>query len=196
MIEMLRVLKEDVIAESIVNKLKEHQELNRIQELKCKLGIEVFLINLGKAIVVYAAAILLQTVPLTFLFHCGYLAVRIHARGIHAKKSSVCTEISIPLFVLLPLLVNEITIPKSLAVVIVSISYLCLYKYAPCDTEKNRITDMQLRMKLRNKSLMGYSLCGLLFLTTNSQVVFNQVFFGSLLAIICILPITYKIIER
>lgn len=35
MIEMLRVLKEDVIAESIVNKLKEHQELNRIQELKC-----------------------------------------------------------------------------------------------------------------------------------------------------------------
>jgi len=42
---LLKGFREDVLAEYMVRKLKARQDLTRIQELKCKLGIEVCLIS-------------------------------------------------------------------------------------------------------------------------------------------------------
>lgn len=193
---ILRGIREDVLAEYMVRKLKEKQNLTRIQELKCKLGIEVCLINLGKAVPVYITAFLLHSMWMTFIFHSAYFLVRLNARGIHAQKSSTCTLISIFLFGILPLIIRDISIPKPIIWFPILFIYICLYMYAPQDTEKNRIKDKVLRVKLRNRAIIGYSICVAVIASTSSQVVINLVFFGSLLAVICILPLTYKLFKK
>ncbi len=193
---LLKGFREDVLAEYMVRKLKERQELTRIQELKCKLGIEVCLINLGKAVPVYLTAFLLHSVWLTFIFHSAYLLVRVYARGIHAQKSSTCTLISIFLFGILPIIIRDISISESMFWIGILAVYICLYKYAPQDTEKNRVNDKALRVKLRNSAIIGYSICVAVMVSTSSQLVINQVFFGSLLAVCCILPLTYKLLKK
>lgn len=190
----LRGFREEVLSEYMVRKLKKRHNLTRIQELKCKLGIEVCLINMGKAIPVYMTAFLLHSIWLTFIFHSAYFLIRLNARGIHAQKSSTCTLISVFLFGILPIMVPDISLSEPIIWIVILAVYSCLYKYAPQDTEKNRINDKVLRAKLRNRAIIGYSICVAVMVSTSSQVVINQVFFGSLLAVICILPITYKIL--
>jgi accessory gene regulator B len=192
--EILKKFKEETIANYIVEKLKEKQDLSRIQELKCKLGIEVCLTNLGKGFVVYLVAALLQVLPLTILFHSAYFIIRISARGVHAQKSSTCTWVSVLLFVLLPLVVNEINLSKIVPLVVSLFVYICLYRYAPQGTKKNQVGTIELRKKLRNRALVGYSICVALIFGTDSTMIMNQVFFGSLLAVVCILPLTYKLL--
>lgn len=192
----MKKFKEETLANYIMEKLKEKQDLTRIQELECKFGIEVCLTNLGKGLVVYLIAALLQILPLTILFHSAYFVIRINARGVHAQKSSTCTWVSILLFVFLPLLVNQIVISKGFILIISLFAYIFIYKYAPKGTKKNQVGSIELRRKLRNRTLVSYSMCVVLMMGTNSTMIMNQVFFGSLLAVVCILPLTYKLLGK
>lgn len=172
--------------------------MDRIQFLKCKLGIEIFLINFTKFILVYGVAFILHTLVLTAIFHFSFLCIRVNAYGAHAKKSWVCSIISVIVFVLVPKLAYSLTIPIYISIIIALLSIYNIYKYAPGSTKKNKINKSNKQKKLKIRSLLTCIIILIIsFLFKNNiNNYFNLILLGQFTAVLGIMPIAYKIFER
>lgn len=184
------------LAQYISIKLKNNNNLDNIEFLKCKLGMEVILINFSKFIAVYGLAFLSGNLYITALAHISYTSIRINAYGIHSKKNSTCTIVSIILFVFIPNIFKNVVFSAYIIVLIIVFSYWSIYKYAPANTSKNKISNLNLKKKLKYRALIIYTFCIIVSLCTNSNIIRNQIIVGTIIAVICILPITYKIFKE
>ncbi|WP_416365227.1 accessory gene regulator AgrB [Paraclostridium ghonii] len=173
-------------------------ELDRIQFLKCKLGIELLLINFTKFIVVYGLAFILHTLVLTAIFHLSFFCIRVSSYGVHAKNSWVCSVISLIVFVLGPKLAYSLTIPAYISVIIALLSIYNIYKYAPGSTKKNKINISSKQTNLKIRSLLTCIIILIIsFLFKNNiNNYFNLILLGQFTAVLGIMPIAYKISER
>lgn len=184
------------LAQYIAVKLQNSNNLDNIEFLKCKLGMEVILINLSKFIAVYGMAYISGNLFITALAHISYTSIRVNAYGIHSKKNSTCTLVSIILFVLIPAILKSVIFSVYIIGGIIIFSYWSIYKYAPASTSKNKINSLNLKRKLKYRALIMYTFCVVVSLYTNSNIIKNQIIIGTFIAVICILPITYKIFKE
>lgn len=184
------------LAQYISIKLKNNNNLDNIEFLKCKLGMEVILINFSKFIIVYGLAFLSGNLYITALSHISYTFIRINAYGIHSKKNSTCTIVSIILFVFIPNIFKNVVFSVYIIALIIIFSYWSIYKYAPANTSKNKISNLNLKKKLKYRAVIIYTFCIMMYLCTNSNIIRNQIIVGTVIAVISILPITYKIFKE
>ncbi|WP_261772834.1 accessory gene regulator B family protein [Bacillus tropicus] len=168
----------------------------QIEYLKMKLGIETILINFSKAIFVYGMAILCGVLFQTFILHSAYFAVRRVSFGLHAKSSAHCTIISVILLVGMSLIAPYIVLSNYSILGLSLIFILCLYRYAPADTEKNPLIGLDRRRKLRKESIVTCLFIIFIALIVPNQMIKSLLVLGIALQIMFILPITYKLLKR
>ncbi|KMR64975.1 accessory gene regulator AgrB, partial [Staphylococcus aureus] len=102
--------------------LQKRNNLDHIQFLQVRLGMQVLAKNIGKLIVMYTIAYILNIFLFTLITNLTFYLIRRHAHGAHAPSSFWCYVESIILFILLPVI--------SLGVISV---------YAPAATKKKPI---------------------------------------------------------
>lgn len=125
--------------ESLARKIQHHQNLDHIDFLKVRLGIQIVAINFFKAIVTYGLALLLNTILYTLTVHVSYILVRRFSHGAHARSSLMCHIQNILLFVLVPWAIAYYTIPFRYMFILSLVGWLIVIIYAPAATKKQPI---------------------------------------------------------
>lgn len=188
------------IIESLASRMalwmnKERQG-DHIDYLKMKLGIETILTNVSKGLIVYGTAIILGLFLQTLILHVAYAILRRYSYGLHANSSTVCSVISIVLFIGTPILCQYIPF-NSLVVIGCGLLFITLlYLYAPADTDKSPIIGAERRRTLRMKSMVACAvITGIAFLYPDPFIK-SLLMLGMAIQIVMILPLTYKILKR
>lgn len=186
----------ELIATTIACWIQKRTSIDELEYLKIKLGIEVIIINLVKGIIVYGISFVLNIFYLTLVLHSSYLFIRSKSHGLHATRSLNCTIISVLLFVLLPYTLKGIIFSNSFIFFIFVISFCCLNKYAPADTDKQPLIGRNKREKLRKQSLIRCLILFLITLGIQNSLIKLMITLGVMFQIIFILPVTYKLLKR
>ena len=185
-----------VISESIAMKLSKRENLDHLEYLKIKLGLEVLLINLMKGSVVYGISIITGTFWPTFITHLSYFSLRRTAFGLHAKSSFVCSITSILLFNLIPVMLQGVEVSDVVLFLLSPLLVWLIYLYAPADTEKNPLTNAALRNKLRTQSVGTTILLLVIALLIPYPMPSVMIVLGVCWQVVSILPTTYKLLGR
>ncbi|MBC1401369.1 regulator [Listeria booriae] len=161
-----------------------------------KYGVEIFLVNVTKGIIVYLAAALLGMLWQTLVVHLSYLMIRRHSFGLHAKTSLGCTITSVIMFVILPYFVKEVQLSEWMIVLISGLILLNIAIFAPSDTENMPLFNAQKRHVLRRKSIFNT----FVVLVVANLIPWSEgstlILLGALCQTIAIHPLTYKLLKR
>lgn len=185
------------IAIFLVQRLNIDADTEKIKYLKCKLALEIILINFSKLSVIYLLSFKLGILKAVLVFHLAFLYIRKYAYGAHSNSSLKCTVISLILFVGIPFyLVSFVLLPKWLLLIVLVINSILIYKFAPATTKKNPIGDLKKKRELRRKALVANSVM-LLLLPINliPLGILNLFIFGSFFSCLTTSPQVYAMIE-
>ncbi|WP_154838376.1 accessory gene regulator AgrB [Staphylococcus sp. Marseille-Q1834] len=133
--------------ERFASYLQRKNNLDHIQFLKVRLGLQVVVSNLAKTIVTYGAAIIFHTFLYTLITHVSYFLIRHYAHGAHAKSSLLCHVQNLILFVGLPWLVVYFSINLGIMYTVALIALLLIIYYAPAATKKQPIPSHLIKRK-------------------------------------------------
>ena len=196
-IELKQSLMEKMVG-AMLKSLTKDKDLDRIDYLKCKLGLETFLINISKMSVVYGLAIVVGLFWQVLIFHLAYMSIRTYAYGVHSESSLHCTIISCISLIGLPAILVAFQIPRVSFVIIYVISHIILKKYAPAATKKNGISHLSemKKQKLRNKALRSNFAILMISLFIPSLFIGNLLMIGSVLASLMVTPAVYKLLKN
>lgn len=184
------------LASRLAQRMNDERKGDHIDYLKMKLGIETILTNLSKGIIVYGVAIVLGLFLQTLILHIAYAALRRYSYGLHANSSTVCSIISIVLFVGTPVLSQYIPFTSLMVIGCGLLFITLLYLYAPADTDKSPILGAERRRSLRNKSLVTCTVITVIALLYPDPFIKSLLMLGMALQIVMILPLTYKLFKR
>ncbi|MBC2180332.1 regulator [Listeria booriae] len=161
-----------------------------------KYGVEIFLVNVTKGIIVYLTAALLGMLWQTLVVHLSYLLIRRHSFGLHAKTSLGCTITSVVMFVILPYFVKEVQLSEWMIVLISGLILLNIAIFAPSDTENMPLFNAQKRHILRRKSIFNT----FVVLVIANLIPWSEgstlILLGAFCQTIAIHPLTYKLLKR
>lgn len=119
--------------------LQKRNNLDHIQFLQVRLGMQVLAKNIGKLIVMYTIAYILNIFLFTLITNLTFYLIRRHAHGAHAPSSFWCYVESIILFILLPLVIVNFHINFLIMIILTVISLGVISVYAPAATKKKPI---------------------------------------------------------
>ena len=179
----------DTAIENLALKLQKRQNLNHIDYLKVRLGMQVFVTNLFKGIVTYGLAILLHIFIYTLTVHITYFLLRRFSHGAHAKNSLLCHVQNIFFFILLPWLLVKYDIPFWFMLFLIILGWIFVLKYAPAATRKQPIKHSRKRLlKIKSISLMTLYLILFLFVSEPFNLL---IAYGAFLQSATLLPIFF-----
>ncbi|MBC2189639.1 accessory gene regulator B family protein [Listeria booriae] len=161
-----------------------------------KYGVEIFLVNVTKGIIVYLAAALLGMLWQTLVVHLSYLLIRRHSFGLHAKTSLGCTITSVVMFVILPYFVKEVQLSEWMIVLISGLILLNIAIFAPSDTENMPLFNAQKRHVLRRKSIFDALVVVAIALLVPYGDIKVLLLCGGIIQAITIHPWTYYLLKR
>ncbi|WP_239740885.1 accessory gene regulator AgrB [Mammaliicoccus sp. M-M45] len=176
--------------DKIAANLQNSNNLDHVSYLKVKYGLEVFVGNIMKNVVIYGAALLCHIFLYTLIVHLSYFAVRYFAFGAHAKSTFLCTIQSIIMFVLAPLIIINTNLSYWAFLALALIGYLIIIKYAPMQTKKHPILGKWKKgLKLRSIIVATILIVLSLFIKEPYQ---QLVCLGLIFEAVSLLPIFYK----
>ena len=162
---------------------------------KIHYGLECLYIFITKGIIIFTVAYFLGILKYTLFFVITYGLVRTFACGLHATSSLACLIASTLLFLLFPFLSKVLIINNYIRLIVMLISTLLIYKFAPADTKKRPIINEKKRKKLKYISTFISLSYMILTLFIKKNFILNSLMIGLTLEAIMILPITYKIFK-
>lgn len=156
-------------------------------------GLEAVYLTVTKMIVIFALSYVLNVFWEMFFLLIAFNVIRTQSFGLHATKSIYCLISSTIMFVGGAFICKYIALPFWLMLLCAIICNICLFLYAPADTHKRPLINVKKRKKFKFVScLLGMVYTILIIIFRNySQV--NYLLYGMIIAVIMILPITYKI---
>lgn len=175
---------------SLITKYKVSSE----RDLKIyKYGLEGLYNLITKTLVVLIITLLIGTAKEFGLILIFYALLRTFGFGIHANSSIKCWISTLTIYILGSILVKEIIITKTLAMIIWSLAFISFILWAPADTPKRPIIRKEQRGKLKLKVCIIAITYLLLIALVNSNIAINAISFALTIQMICVNPITYKI---
>ncbi|NWK83962.1 accessory gene regulator AgrB [Staphylococcus sp. GSSP0090] len=129
----------DTKIDNFAKQLQQRNDLDHIEYLKMRLGMQVVVSNILKTIVIYGVSILCHLFLYTLTVHLSFFLIRHYAHGAHAKNSFACYLESLFYFVLLPWIVGYMGVSSLIMYPLALIGLLVLIKYAPSATRKQPI---------------------------------------------------------
>ena len=179
----------DTKIDQFANYLQRRNNLDRIQFLKVRLGMQVVVSNIAKFIVTYGLAIIFHIFWYTLTMHLAYMILRFYAHGAHAKSSLLCHIQNIIIFLLMPWLIVYLSIGKFEMLIFALIGYLIVIIYAPAATKKQPIPKRLLKKK---KVLSILSFIVIITIALTLEEVFKKnVILGVVIESITLLPIFF-----
>jgi len=177
-------------------KLNTYTNKDGLELQKMKLGIEIFLINVSKLIIIYLLSALLDIVQSTLFVHSAFILVKRYSFGLHALNSTVCTLVSVCMFVFIPFILSGVGIGNHIVLPIHFAILFFLYLYAPADTKARPIVGLKNRRLLKKKAFGCGVAVMLATLLIPSEPIKLLLTLGAIYQCMSILPITYKILKR
>jgi len=185
------------ISKKILNHLARNSAFSRTDYLKCKLGIETFLIDVSKLIIIYGLAFVIGLAWQVFIVHISYMGIRLFSHGAHCKTSLECTLVSSVMLIGATLVINKIQIPNIILLVMFMINFILLWRYAPSATKKNGIENKSERKKkiLKYKALITN---GIIFLISSlmPRSIGVMLMTGAIMAALMTTPLLYKLLRQ
>lgn len=175
--------------DEFANYLQRKNNLDHIQFLKVRLGMQVVLTNIEKTIIVYGLALIFQTFYYTLLTHLSYFLIRSNAHGAHAKSSLLCHIQNIILFILFPYLIIKFDVKYLILLFLALIGFIIVIKNAPAATKKQPISK---RLLKRKKILSIVLYCFILVVSfVTFEPVNKLILFGEFLESLTLLSIFF-----
>ncbi|QLK86454.1 accessory gene regulator AgrB [Staphylococcus sp. 17KM0847] len=179
----------DKSIETLARRIQRHQNLDHIDFLKVRLGMQIVAINFFKTIVTYGCALLLNTFLYTLTVHVSYLLVRRNAHGAHAKSSLMCHIQNIIFFVLAPWIIAYYNISFVYMLPLSIVGWFIVMIYAPAATKKQPIKPHRRRgLKIKSIVLTSIVIAISLFMPTPYQQLIS---FGVIMQAVTLLPIFF-----
>lgn len=170
--------------------LQKRNNLDHIQFLQVRLGMQVLAKNIGKLIVMYTIAYILNIFIFTLITNISFYLIRRYAHGAHAPSSFWCYIESITLFIVLPLLVLHFHINETLMMFLALISVGVVIKYAPAATKKKPIPARLVKQKRYFSIIISTILFIITLFVKEPYTQFIQL--GIIIQAITLLPIYYS----
>ena len=123
----------------LAKQLQIRNNLDNIEYLKMRLGMQVVVSNFFKAIVIYGISILCNLFLYTLTVHLSFFLIRHFAHGAHARSSLLCYLESLFYFVLLPWIVGYIKVPSEIMYTLSLIGLVLIIIFSPSATKKQPI---------------------------------------------------------
>ncbi|WP_201782032.1 accessory gene regulator B family protein [Pseudobacteroides cellulosolvens] len=184
------------LANILTLKLNKHLKKEGLEFMKMKLGVEIVFINITKFIVVFTVAALLNLLKEALFMCLIFGSVRRSGFGLHAKNSTVCTLVTLLMFIGGSYISYSIKLNNYFVFGMFLLLNLLLFKYAPGDTENHPILGKKTREKLRKQTVTVGILLMILAMIIPSQLIKSLITLSVSYEVISILPITYKILNR
>ena len=137
----------DTKIDQFANYLQQRNNLDRIQFLKVRLGMQVVVSNIAKFIVTYGLALIFHVFWYTLVTHIAYMILRFYAHGAHAKSSILCHIQNILIFLIMPWLIVKLSIGHFTVLLFALIGYFIVITYAPAATKKQPIPKRLVKRK-------------------------------------------------
>ena len=174
---------------SSINFIKKYKNVSEEEIEYIIYGLEGIYLTITKAIIIFGCAIIFGIFKEVLYLLIFYNIIRSQAFGLHASNSLYCLISSFILFIGGAYFCKYVTLPLWLMIVISCICIICLFLYAPADTEKRPIVNPKKRKRFKFLScFLGIILFILIIIYKN-----NYMLLGMVYSVIMILPITYKI---
>jgi len=178
--------------------MNQHIHREGLEFKKMVLGLEMWLIGLTKMIVLYTLAIVLGVFVQTLIIQLAFGLLKRYSTGLHALKNMVCVVVSCVLFVLVPFGLNVLGlgIGNEIVIPVFALVIICMYKYAPADTEARPIIGAKVREKLKLKAVICAVVLMAFALLVPDGTVKLLIMLGASYQMVSIHPLTYKILRR
>jgi accessory gene regulator B len=184
------------VAANLAEKINNRIEIDNINYIKMKYGLEVLIINLSKTLFILIMSEILGLFIETLFVMLSFGFIKCYAFGVHAKSSTSCTIITSMCFFIGAYIPKLFTITNNTVSLIFFVVLVLLYLYAPADTEARPLVGKSLRRKLKIKSLLSAGILMILAFCINDSVLKFCVTYGALCESITITPIIYKLLGR
>lgn len=179
----------DTKIDQFANYLQQRNNLDRIQFLKVRLGMQVVVSNIAKFIVTYGLALIFHVFWYTLVTHIAYMILRFYAHGAHAKSSILCHIQNILIFLIIPWLIVKLSIGHFTMLLFALIGYFIVITYAPAATKKQPIPKRLVKRK-RILSIVLYML--LVIISFIVKEPYSQlILFGLIVESTTLLPIFF-----
>lgn len=167
------------------------------EELECiEYGIEIFLINISKMIILFLIALLLGILKYFLICFISINALKLFSGGVHAKKSSTCLLMSIIVF-FIPIYASYLfQFNLTSKILIFIITFISFIKYAPADLEEKPYVNSKNRKILKILSCVMAIILFLVSIFLTNPIYSNIVFLSIVINSLLITPYTYKILKR
>ncbi|WP_323704337.1 accessory gene regulator AgrB [Mammaliicoccus sp. Dog046] len=176
--------------DKIASRLQNSNNLDHLSYLKVKYGLEVFVGNMMKTVVIYGVALLCHIFLYTLIVHLSYFAIRYFAFGAHAKSTFLCTIQSLIMFVGAPLIIINTNISPWIYLTLAIVGYIIIIKYAPMQTKKHPILG-KWKKGLKQRAIITATL--LIVISLFVKEPFQQLIsIGLVFEAVSLLPIFYK----
>lgn len=131
----------DTKIDNFAKSLQLRNNLDHIEYLKMRLGMQVVVSNLFKTIVIYGVSILCHMFLYTLTVHLSFFIIRHFAHGAHAKNSLACYIESLFYFILLPWIIGYIQVSSLIMYPLAIIGLVLIIVFAPSITKKQPIPE-------------------------------------------------------
>ncbi len=160
---------------------------------KMKYGLEGLYLTITKLIFILLLALILGIFKETILLLLIFNGIRFTSFGVHAKRSIDCLISSTLFFIIFPLLCVYLTIPSNIKIILFIPLILLIGIYAPSDTIKRPLKNRKKRIIYKIISIIISIVYMYLSLIIKDNIISNCFLAATIIQVIVILPITYKI---
>lgn len=183
----------EVILNNAINNIKKYNNYSDIKLKEIKYGLETIYLTIFKITVIIIINSLLSSLKELLLIFLFYGLLRLTGFGLHAKKSIHCWIASLLIFVILPNIINLISIPKILQIILSTLGLIFLSIYAPADTKKRPIINKTKRTVYKVLTILITLLYILYIIFANNVYISNILMISILIQTFLVLPISYKL---
>lgn len=156
-------------------------------------GLEIIYIFITMLSVILISALIFGLFKEMLIFTLLLNGLRTFAYGVHAKKSWHCYISSLVVFILMPYIFINININLIQKIIISILSLISMYVYAPADTEKRPIVNMNQRKKLKLYSFLVCTIYIILSFIIKNEMIINLILLSMITESFVINPFIYKI---
>ena len=178
---------------SSINFVSKYKTYNELDLIKLKYGFEGLYSLILKTTITILASIILNVFQETLLLMLFYLGLRTFSYGLHAKSNIACWITTLTIYIGIPILSKFITIPIIISYSILIISLISMILWAPADTPKKPLIRKIQRQKCKIFAIIVAIAYIIIFTINKINVINNMIIYASLIQIIFINPLTYKL---
>lgn len=155
-------------------------------------GLESIYLTFTKLIIIFCLAFIFKIEIKVLTLLIFYNIIRINAFGLHATKSIYCLITSLLLFIGGVYVAEWLHINLFIKIIVSTICVVCLFKYAPADTEKRPLVNKKKRTRYKFLSTLSGVIYTILIIKFNNNIVSNYLLIGMIESVLMIHPAIYK----